>query len=376
MHLTVVADSLDSDASLVEAARRGDHAAFGVLVSRHRLVVMRLCRQVVHEPAIAEDAVQEAVLQAWLSLDRLRHTDRFGAWLAGIALHICYRWSRYRADQTWSLEALLGGRTISEPIDSHVSLPETVELRELGQRVRRAIAELPPGQRNAVALFYLGDLSHAEIGALLGIGAGAVKTRLHKARGRLRRTLLGLWREEHMTTGTDFIDVNVEDVQAISVDEPPGERRVVLLVEREGVQVLPIWVGGFEGDSIAIGLLCAETRRPLTYVLTAQLLQAAGGQLREVRIERLVDETFYAQVLVHTSNGERVIDARPSDAIALALQVGAPIRVNSHVMQQAGVTRAQLAQKAAASRSARAQADQIRERLSEPRASWAVSTLF
>ncbi len=271
------------------------------------------------------------------------------------------------------------GRVIVEPVDAGPIPQEVVELCDLGRRIRLAIADLPVSQRTAVALFYLADLSHAEIAALLGIETGAVKTRLHKARGRLRRALLDLWQEEHMTTELDFIDVEVGDVRAVTIAEPPVERRVVLLTEGAGERLLTVWVGGFEGDAIAIGLLRAEARRPLTYAFTAQLIQAVGGQLREVRIDRLVDETYYAQVVVEGTGSTKVVDARPSDAIALALETGAPIRVNPAVMEQAGVTRAELAEKPPGtidSRSARAHADAIRERLTQPRSTWAVSTLF
>lgn len=84
----------DPDSVLVEQVRCGDHAAFGILVARHRHMALRLCQRVVRDPSLAEDAVQEAVLHAWLSLSKLRNAERFGAWLAGISLHICRSWSR------------------------------------------------------------------------------------------------------------------------------------------------------------------------------------------------------------------------------------------------------------------------------------------
>src|SRR5215467_1408870 len=105
-------------------------------------------------------------------------------------------------------------------------------------------------------------------------------------------------------TISGFIDVHVADVRAAPVDDPPGERRVVLLADGSGERMLPIWVGGLEGDSIAIGLVHAEARRPLTLAFAGHLLEAAGARLREVRIARLVDETFYAQVIVVGPAGE------------------------------------------------------------------------
>jgi bifunctional DNase/RNase len=150
----------------------------------------------------------------------------------------------------------------------------------------------------------------------------------------------------------------------------------VLLAEVDGERILPIWVGGFEGDSIAIGLVHAQARRPLTFAFAGQLLEAAGARLREVRIARLVDETFYAQVIVEGPVGERTFDARPSDAIALGLQADAPIRASAEVMQQAGVEGRELAQKTINSRGARDHVDEIRERLAQRTANWSRSTLF
>jgi hypothetical protein len=363
---------------LVQRAREGDRAAFAELVVLHRPMALRLCQRVLRDDGRAEDGVQEAVLVAWLSLDSLRRANLFGAWLAGIALRVCHRWLRHQAHEMWSLESLVGGRQIREPIDWATSPAESAELAELGAAVRRAVAALPPSQRSAVGLFYLEGLSHAETAALLGIEVGAVKTRLHKARSRLRQTLWALWSVEHMTAeDKEFIDVQVEDVRAVPVAEPPGERRVVLLAEATGERLLPIWVGQYEGDAIAISLVQAEAPRPLTFAFAARLLGAAGGHVQQVRIHRLAEETFYAEVVLDSTLGTRTIDARPSDAIAMALATGAPIRVASDVMEQAGRTPAELSTaRPAGSRSARERADQIRAVVATPKARRTSATFF
>ena len=236
-----------------------------------------------------------------------------------------------------------------------------------------------------MTLFYLAGLSYLETAELLGIHVGAVKARLHKARSNLRRTLWELWSEEHMTieTAIEFIEVHVEDVlaipvadppvaaEAIPVADPPGERRVLLLAEATGERVLPIWVGFFEGDSIAILLVRGEAIRPLTFPFAAALIAAAGGRLSEVRITRLTDETFYAQAVMESALGTRSVDARPSGAIALALEAGASIGVAGEVMNQAGRTRAELSEKATSEgRSAQDHAEEIRSAITEPRFRW------
>jgi RNA polymerase sigma factor (sigma-70 family) len=173
------------------------------------------------DPALAEDAAQEASLQALLSLDRLQSGERFGAWLAGIGLNVCRMWLRARARECWSWDALHRAFELREAHHNAGARAEAADLiarvydavadvhgrddpqahattADLVMCVRRAVAELPRGQRAAVLLFYLSGLSYAETAALLGIDVGAVRTRLHKARGALRTHLWAVGKEENM----------------------------------------------------------------------------------------------------------------------------------------------------------------------------------
>jgi bifunctional DNase/RNase len=110
---------------------------------------------------------------------------------------------------------------------------------------------------------------------------------------------------------------------------------------------------------------------------SAALIAASGGRLSEVRINRLTDEVFYAQAVIESTEGTRSVDARPSDAIALALQTGAPIRVAGEVMDQAGSGRIELSEKATPeARSARDHAEEIRIAIAQPRSGWTKQGLF
>jgi RNA polymerase sigma factor (sigma-70 family) len=295
------------DAELVRRARGGDRDAFAALVARHHATLVRCCRRLVGADA-ALDAAQDAVVTALLSLDRLRRPESFGAWLVGIGLNACR--NQLRGTVPPHTAARREGLSLPSP-------EEAVEQAEIAERVRAAIAELPPGQREAVTLYYLAGLTQAEAAAHLGIPPGAVKTRLHKARASLRVRLRPLAKE------TTMVRMEVADVRRA------GDKHIVMLAG-DGRE-LKIWVGQPEAASIAVLVEDVELPRPMTHRLTASLLQAAGTAVREVRINRLAEKTFYAEVVLTDGTA---VDARPSDAIPLALLAGAPILVDPAVLDK------------------------------------------
>lgn len=326
-----------ADAVLVRRARGGDRDAFAALVVRHHATLVRCCRRMVG-PDVAADAAQDAVVTALLSLDRLRDDDRFGAWLVGIGLNAC------RALLRRPHQPALAGEQSPDPAD-------VVAERELAARVRAAIAELPRGQREAVTLYYLAGLTHAEAAAHLGIPPGAVKARLHKARASLRARLEPLRRERAMP-----VEMHVTDVRRA------GERHVLML--EGGGRELKIWVGPVEAMIVAVMLEGVEMPRPGTHDLALALLKATGGSVREVRITRLADKVFYAEVVLADGTA---VDARPSDAIPLALLTGVPLLVEPDVLDGAvGAPPEWVDEAEAAADDRRVLADEVRERLSRP----------
>ena len=101
---------------------------------------------------------------------------------------------------------------------------------------------------------------------------------------------------------------------------------VVILREKGGNRLLPIWIGQPEAESIALEINGIRRERPLTHDLCKSLIVGLGGTLRRVQITRVQKSTYYAELLVQLADGAtRLIDARPSDSIAIALRLSAPI---------------------------------------------------
>lgn len=101
---------------------------------------------------------------------------------------------------------------------------------------------------------------------------------------------------------------------------------VVILQEEGGERMLPIWIGRAEAESIARHLEGAPTGRPMTHDLACDLIRVLGGRLERADITHVVESTFFSTLTIRTDTGAIEVDARPSDAISLALRFGATIR--------------------------------------------------
>jgi RNA polymerase sigma-70 factor, ECF subfamily len=181
-----------SDEVLVALSRDGRPEAFGVLVRRHRPVLVRIAMGMMRHEAEAMDCVQEALLNAWRKLHTFRGEASFGGWLARITRNACLmrlRWRRRRPE----VPLVLGAdrdQVHERPLPDPRPGPDAPMLtRELGGRIDAAVAALPPHYRQVFELADLRHLSMREIAERLDLSIPNVKTRLHRARRRLRSEL-------------------------------------------------------------------------------------------------------------------------------------------------------------------------------------------
>jgi bifunctional DNase/RNase len=129
------------------------------------------------------------------------------------------------------------------------------------------------------------------------------------------------------------IEVFVESIRV----NMTNYKRVVMLKEKTNSRFLPIWIGHFEADAIAIPMQNVPVSRPLTHDLLSSVVSALGATVTQVVINRLADETFYAKLIIEVDGKQVEVDSRPSDAIAVAIRAKVPIYVDESVLDQAGM---------------------------------------
>ena len=321
-----------TDAELVARVREGDKEAFGQLVERYQQMVERIARKMIADEWIAHELAQEAILQAYLSLKHLRDASRFKSWLYGITLNLCRSHLHDQRRDILSLETILGGLyndtvlSLDDTVD-----PQTVaEEHDLHRLVLQAIDGLSSKDKEATLLFYYEQLTLQEIAALLGVSVGTIKGRLHRARKQLQA---GLSSEYVPGRSKRQRRMNMRQVTIDAVREHPDTRQSFVVLKDEHDTRLVIWIGKAEALTIAAGLTEVSPPRPMTAHLMASLFDVTGIKLKEVRIEACKDDIFYAVISISNGNGEHDLDARPSDALALAVLMKRPMYVADTLME-------------------------------------------
>jgi RNA polymerase sigma-70 factor (ECF subfamily) len=330
------------DAQLVAAVLAGDREAFGPLLARWQPSVLGLCRRLLGRGPQAEDVAQEAAVAAFLGLPRLADPTRFGAWLHAIAANRARMALRRR--HRLALEGLAphgpdglrGGKAGPTPEDAWAS-------RETHQAILAALQELPPATREAVIGFYLQGYSYQQLAELLGTPVSTVRGRLYQGRRQLRRTLRPLAdqvltpaptrQEEHRMDATALLDTDVAFVGRLAFSTDC----VVMLQEHGGSRQLALEpVDAATGEVVERLLERQQPHTLTTHDLLPRQIAALDGRVEQVTIRRLVGDALYGDITLDRDGRRRQVEARPGDAVALALLVGAPIRIVASVMEAVG----------------------------------------
>lgn len=178
----------EDDVQLVRAVLEGDDSAFGTLVEKYEKSVHTLAWQQLGDFHYAEEITQDTFLRAYQKLSTLKDPSRFSNWLYKIATNCCRNWLREqkRKNQSQSLEDTSMAEVARSNYDRYVSEQREAEATEHRfEIVKKLLDKLPEGEREAMVLYYLGEMSTVEVGKFLGVSVEAVRLRLSRARKRL-----------------------------------------------------------------------------------------------------------------------------------------------------------------------------------------------
>ena len=182
---------------------------FGAALVGQRARLVRLCARLAGNAQVAEDLAQQTIFEAWRSREKLRDAAEMTPWLAAIARHVCLRWRRalgreqrlHFAATPLTLDDGEAPDPLEQAADDADDLSLQLERRELADLLGRAMALLPMETREALVASYLDELPQAELAARLGLGAGALRARLHRGKQMLRRVLEDDLRDDALTWG-------------------------------------------------------------------------------------------------------------------------------------------------------------------------------
>jgi hypothetical protein len=130
-----------------------------------------------------------------------------------------------------------------------------------------------------------------------------------------------------------MVEVEIDSIRVSLM----SQHRVVVLKESDTERFLPIWIGPFEADAITIQLQNVQVARPLTHDLLKSLIDKMGAKISHIMVSELKNDTFFARIVMDVKGESVEIDARPSDAIALAVRVSVPLFVADNVMDMASI---------------------------------------
>ena len=187
---------VENDVQLIHRILSGDEAAFSALVRKYQKSVHALAWRKIGDFHIAEEIAQDAFLQAYKNLARLRNPSQFAGWLYVIASNLCKRWHQSNKPAMQSLDGTSVAEVEAFSYRRYVSEQREAEAMEHRYEIVKELLEtLPESERTVVTLYYLGEMTAKEIGNFLGVSVNTIKSRLRRARERLQA-------EEHLISET------------------------------------------------------------------------------------------------------------------------------------------------------------------------------
>ena len=177
-----------NDAELIQRSLQGDQDAFAALVKKYQKPVHALTWRKIGDFHIAQEITQDAFFKAYQNLGALKNHNLFAGWLYVIAARLCYDWRQKNTIPLESLENIEAGEVNQVSYSRYIADKQATEADETRREiVKKLLQKLPESERTVITLFYLGEMTIKGIGEFLGISPNTVKSRLSRARNRLKK---------------------------------------------------------------------------------------------------------------------------------------------------------------------------------------------
>ena len=178
----------NNDAELIQRVLAGDDTAFSALVKKHQKPVHALAWRKTGDFHVAEEITQDTFLKVYQNLSTLKEPQKFAGWLYVIATNYCKMWLRKKRLSTQSLEDTSSAELEKATYSGYV-IAENEGTAAEAQRevVKKLLAKLQESERTVITLYYLGGMTYEEISKFLGVSVGTIKTRIYRARQRLKK---------------------------------------------------------------------------------------------------------------------------------------------------------------------------------------------
>ncbi len=311
---------------LLERIREGDKSAFNILLSRYHTYCRNIARRIVKDPDIAEDMVQNAFIQAYFCISNLRDAASFKYWLGGIVANICKSYLRRLKKHTLSIQ------------DYHATFDnsELTGDETIVHIVLEALSQLTAIDSEILSDFYYEKKRLSRIAEEKQITENSAKVRLHRARSHLKAVL------EKDNTLNDFQQyvINKERMKPVTIIDfvikaTTDARCAILLFDKQSEKVLTIVISTEEAEAIVRSIKKIRMPRPMTFDLMSALIKNTNLIPEGAYINDVSDGILIAALKIRRGSETMEFDARPSDAIAIALMFDAPVYVSQKVIDSA-----------------------------------------
>ena len=337
------------DAEIIREYLDGNTKAFNVLINRYQYAVYGMCYHFTHNFADAKDLTQETFIQAFTKLDQLRNPQKFSSWLRQITMNVYRMWKRNQDRYSKVSIEKVGEESLIDK--QSPSTQKILEINELRAKVQRAISSLSEKNRLALTLYYIDGLTYEEIGTFLDIPKTTIKSRLYKARKKLKKEVLQVTKgefqqsplpEDFSTQVLQEVELTqvyplkeMDDLRAAWKQQAKQIMPVLILTSKEKPnRHLPIFIGFNEGSAIFLTRKGVSPPRPLTHDLIVALLKAVDATVKKVIVTDLRENTFFGRIILECNGKIKEIDCRPSDAIAIAVRLKTPIFVAKKIEKE------------------------------------------